>query len=121
RGSRCNKRIRRIRRMGICRPKQSRLAIPVLRAGYRTKGSRASQQIARPVGKIWNYRERLDSSAGMLAEPGNFKANTKVPSVIADYVGSALLRLQNGFRALETEKPTYKGGLFHIDITSMRA
>ncbi|HBP5441211.1 hypothetical protein IPC665_15370 [Pseudomonas aeruginosa] len=77
--------------MGICRPKQSRLAIPVLRAGYRTKGSRASQQ------------------------------NTKVPSVIADYVGSALLRLQNGFRALETEKPTYKGGLFHIDITSMRA
>ncbi|VUY46309.1 PA0977 ortholog, hypothetical protein [Pseudomonas aeruginosa PAK] len=107
--------------MGICRPKQSRLAIPVLRAGYRTKGSRASQQIARPVGKIWYYRERLDSSAGMLAEPRNFKAETAVPSVIADYVEGTLLRLQNGFRALETEKPTYKGGLFHIDITSMRA
>lgn len=49
---------------------------------------------------------RLDSSAGMLAEPRNFKANTAVPSVIADYVEGALLRLQNGFRALETEKPT---------------
>ncbi len=59
----------------------------------------------------------------MLAEPRHFKANTAVPPppVIADYVGGALLRLQNGFRALETEKPTYKGGLFHIDITSMRA
>ncbi|HFH4446006.1 TPA: hypothetical protein ACTL7U_005069, partial [Pseudomonas aeruginosa] len=60
----------------------------------------------RPVGKIWNYRERLDSSAGMLAEPRSFTAKTAVPSVIADYVGGALLRLQNGFRALETEKPT---------------
>lgn len=57
----------------------------------------------------------------MLAEPRNFKANTAVPSVIADYVGGALLRLQNGFRTLETEKPTLKGRLFHIDITSMRA
>ena len=85
--------------MGICRPKQSRLAIPVLRAGYRTKGSRAFQQIVRPVGKIWNYRERLDSSAGMLAGPRNFKAETAVPSVIADYVEGTLLRLQNGFRA----------------------
>ncbi len=44
----------------------------------------------------------------MLAEPRHFKANTAVPPppVIADYVGGALLRLQNGFRALETEKPT---------------
>lgn len=42
----------------------------------------------------------------MLAEPLIFKANTAVPSVIADYVGGTLLRLQNGFRALETEKPT---------------
>ncbi|MEZ1459286.1 hypothetical protein QVM56_32475, partial [Pseudomonas aeruginosa] len=66
---------------------------------YRTKGSRASQQFARPVGKIWNYRERLDSSAGMLAGPRNFKAETAVPSVIADYVEGTLLRLQNGFRA----------------------
>ncbi len=50
-------------------------------------------------GQIWNYRERLDSSAGMLAEPRNFKAETAVPSVIADYVEGTLLRLQNGFRA----------------------
>lgn len=57
----------------------------------------------------------------MLAEPRSFKANTAVPSVIADYVEGALLRLQNGVRALETEKPTKIGGLFHIDITSMRA
>ena len=32
----------------------------------------------------------------------NFKAETAVPSVIADYVEGTLLRLQNGFRALET-------------------
>lgn len=42
----------------------------------------------------------------MLAEPRHFKANTAVPPVIVDYVGGALLRLQNGVRALETEKPT---------------
>ncbi|HBP4694052.1 TPA: hypothetical protein L5597_001477 [Pseudomonas aeruginosa] len=48
----------------------------------------------------------MDSSAGMLAERRNFTAKTAVPSVIADYVGGALLRLQNGFRILETEKPT---------------
>ncbi len=86
--------------MGICRQTQSRLAIPILRAGYRTKGSRASQQIARPVGKIWNYRERLDSSAGMLAEPHNFKANTAVPSVIADYVGGHIATPAEWFQGL---------------------
>lgn len=42
----------------------------------------------------------------MLAKPRNFKAETAVPSVIADYVEGTLLRLQNAFRALETEKPT---------------
>lgn len=42
----------------------------------------------------------------MLAEPRNLKAETAVPSVIADYVEGTLLRLQIGFRALETEKPT---------------
>lgn len=39
----------------------------------------------------------------MPAERRNFTAKTAVPSVIADYVGGALLRLQNGFRTLETE------------------
>ena len=42
----------------------------------------------------------------MLAKPRNFKADTAGPSVTADYDPGTLLRLQNGFRALETEKPT---------------